>query len=99
MQRSIRGWMLVAALALPGSAVAAGPPVDVYLVAGQSNATGQGRLANLPTGFAPDTRVWLYHSHCLNSGAAPFTWVPLRAASETVQKFGPELTFGGRCSS
>ena len=54
MLRSLCLGMVVAALSMPGPAGAAGPPVDVYLVAGQSNATGQGRLANLPSGFAPD---------------------------------------------
>jgi hypothetical protein len=79
-------------------APAAKKPVDVYLVAGQSNATGQGYLRNLPPGFTPDARVLLFNSgrpH-LNSGAAPLTWVPLRQASESPDRFGPELGFGNR---
>jgi hypothetical protein len=98
MIRSIRAGVMIGALSLglAGRAGAAGPPVDVYLVAGQSNATGQGRLANLPAGFAPDPRVWLYHSDFLKCGGPPFTWVPLRAASESPDKFGIELSFGGR---
>ena len=79
-------------------AQAAGGAIDVYLIGGQSNATGQGYLANLPAGFAPDTRVLLYHSgrpH-LDSGAAPDTWVPLRQASESPDRFGPELGLGNR---
>ncbi len=72
-------------------------PVDVYLLGGQSNATGQGYLANLPQGFAPDGRVLLFHAggH-LHSGAQPNTWIPLRQASESPDRFGPELGFGNR---
>jgi arabinan endo-1,5-alpha-L-arabinosidase len=77
---------------------AAPKPVDVYLIAGQSNATGQGYLKNLPAGFAPDQRVLLFNSgrpH-LNSGAPADTWIPLRQASESPDRFGPELGFGNR---
>ncbi len=80
--------------ALPGSA----GPIDVYLIGGQSNATGQGYMANLPAGVVPDQRVLLFNSgrpH-LNSGAEPFTWIPLRQASESPDRFGPELGFGNR---
>lgn len=73
-------------------------PIEVYLVGGQSNATGQGYLANLPAGTAPDRRVLLFHSgrpH-LDSGAPPLTWMPLRQASESPDRFGPELGLGNR---
>jgi len=82
---------------LPG-ADPAPKPIDVYLIGGQSNATGQGYLKNLPPGFAIDQRVLLFNSgrpH-LNSGAAPDTWVPLRQASESPDRFGPEIGFGNR---
>jgi hypothetical protein len=71
-------------------------PIDVYLIGGQSNATGQGYMANLPTDVAPDTRVMLFNSgkRHLDSGADPNTWVPLRQASESPDRFGPELGFG-----
>jgi hypothetical protein len=75
-----------------------GKPIDVYLIGGQSNATGQGYLANLPKNFVPDQRVLLFNSgkpH-LDSGAAPDTWLPLRQASESPDRFGPELGFGNR---
>jgi hypothetical protein len=80
------------------SAVAAPQPIDVYLIGGQSNATGQGYLKNLPHGFAPDPRVLLFHSGTphLNGGATPYMWVPLRQASESPDRFGPELGFGNR---
>ena len=73
-------------------------PIDVYLIGGQSNATGQGYLANLPEGFTPNPKVLLFNSgrpH-LDSGAAPDTWLPLRQASESPDRFGPELGFGNR---
>jgi hypothetical protein len=80
------------------SGAEAGKPVDVFLIGGQSNATGQGYLANLPKGVTPDARVMLFNSgkpH-LDSGAPPFTWGPLRQASESPDRFGPELGFGNR---
>ena len=73
-------------------------PIDVYLIGGQSNATGQGYMVNLPKDAAPDPRVMLFHSgkpH-LNSGAEPNAWVPLRQASESPDRFGPEIGFGNR---
>lgn len=72
--------------------------IDVFLIAGQSNATGQGYVANLPKGFTPSSKVLLFHSgrpH-LNSGAEPYTWIPLRPASESPDRFGPELGFGNQ---
>jgi hypothetical protein len=85
---------------LPWSASGAGKPkrIDVFLIAGQSNATGQGYIANLPKGFVPNGKVLLFHSgrpH-LNSGAEPYTWMPLRQASESPDRFGPELGFGNQ---
>jgi len=79
------------------SAASERKPVDVYLIGGQSNATGQGYMANLPQGVAPDQRVMLFHSSGhLKSGAEPNTWIPLRQASESPDRFGPELGFGNR---
>ncbi len=72
------------------------PVVDVYVIAGQSNAMGRGRVANLQSGQAPDPRAWLYHSALLRSSAGPFTWAPLRPASETREMFGPEVSLGSR---
>ena len=73
-----------------------GLPVDVYILAGQSNMTGQGVLAQLPPGFGPDPRAWLFHSKLLQSVSPPLTWAPLRPASDSREKFGPEITFGNR---
>ncbi len=90
--------LLLAAAVAAADNAAAPQPIDVYLIGGQSNATGQGYLKNLPPDFKIDTRVQLFNSgrpH-LNSGAAPLTWVPLRQASETPDRFGPELGLGNR---
>jgi hypothetical protein len=72
--------------------------IDIYLIAGQSNATGQGYTKSIPASFVIDTRVQLYHSADIISGAAANTWIPLRHASEAPDaagdRFGPELGFG-----
>ncbi|MEO6523695.1 MAG: sialate O-acetylesterase [Mucilaginibacter sp.] len=70
--------------------------IDVYLIAGQSNATGQGYLKNMTDTMNIDTTVLIFHSgkpH-LNSGKQAFTWQPLIQASESPDRFGPELSFG-----
>ena len=80
------------------SAAESAKPIDVYLIAGQSNATGQGYMANLPDGFTPNRKVLLFHSgkpH-LDGGTEPDTWLPLHQASESPDRFGPELGFGNR---
>jgi hypothetical protein len=74
--------------------------IDVYLIGGQSNATGQGYSKNLPASFVINTKVQLYHSSSIVSGGAANTWIALRAASEGSDscnlglRFGPELGFG-----
>ncbi|MBU1820701.1 MAG: sialate O-acetylesterase, partial [Bacteroidetes bacterium] len=70
-------------------------PIDVYLIGGQPNATGQGYMVNLPPDFVVDTTVLIFHSHLLK-GKTPYTWQPLYQASETPDKFGVELSFGSR---
>jgi len=37
-------------------------PIDVYLIGGQSNATGQGYMRSLPSVFKIDARVLFFHS-------------------------------------
>ena len=63
--------------------------IDVYLIGGQSNATGQGYVKNLPKDFVIDTSVLLFHSGAphLNSGSKPYSWIPLRQASESPDRF------------
>ncbi|OGV68239.1 MAG: hypothetical protein A3K19_12245 [Lentisphaerae bacterium RIFOXYB12_FULL_65_16] len=94
---AVNVFALGAAVTVPLAQAAPPTPVDVYLIGGQSNATGQGYLANLPDGVIPDARVLLFHSggH-LHSGTEPNTWLPLRQASESPDRFGPELGFGNR---
>ena len=72
------------------------PPIDVYLLGGQSNMVGRGTFADLPTSIKPNPRAWLFHSTWLKSTSAPLTWAPLRPASEELGKFGPEIGFGNR---
>ena len=81
-----------------GQKILALKPINVFLIGGQSNATGQGYLSNLPKGFKIDTNVLIFHSgkpH-LNSGRPSNTWLPLHQASESPDRFGPELGFGNR---
>lgn len=79
--------------------------VDVYLIGGQSNATGQGYTKNIPSSFVINTQVQLYHSSGINSGAAANSWITLRPASEGADscnlglRFGPELAFGNTIQS
>ena len=72
--------------------------IEVYLIGGQSNATGQGYIANMTDTMQIDRRVFIFHSgkpH-LNSGLPPFTIQPLHQASESPDRFGPELGFGSK---
>lgn len=72
--------------------------IDVYLIGGQSNATGQGYLRNMDDSMRIDTTVLMFHSgkpH-LNSGKEAFVWQPLSQASESPDRFGLELGFGSK---
>lgn len=42
--------------------------VDVILIGGQSNATGQGYMRNIPSSFDIDKNVMFYYSKYLNQG-------------------------------
>lgn len=68
--------------------------VDVILIGGQSNATGQGYISNLPRSFEVDRSVMFYYSKYLNRGKGSEQWLPLCQASETDDKFGVELSLG-----
>mgnify|MGYP001826136019 CR=1 FL=1 len=69
-------------------------PIDVYLIGGQSNATGQGYMVNIPEDFLIDTTVLFFYSDGLGGGGVPMQWGPLCQASETPDKFGVELSMG-----
>lgn len=68
--------------------------IDVYLIGGQSNATGQGYIVNLPDGFFIDTTVLFYYSPWLRGGGVPEKWQPLCQASEDPERFGVEISLG-----
>jgi hypothetical protein len=70
-------------------------PIDVYLIGGQSNATGQGYMVNIPGEFTIDTTVLFFYSEGLGGGSVAMQWGPLCQASETPDKFGVELSMGG----
>ena len=57
--------------------------IDVILIGGQSNATGQGYVRNIPRSFKVDQSVNFYYSKFLNRGVGGETWQPLQQASET----------------
>lgn len=68
--------------------------VDVILIGGQSNATGQGYLVNLPNQFKTNEKVMIYYSRFLKNGNGADQWQPLCAASEDDKRFGVELSLG-----
>jgi hypothetical protein len=68
--------------------------IDVYLIGGQSNATGQGYMKNIPDEFETDKSVRFFYSQYLGGGGTPMEWGPLCQASETPDKFGVELSMG-----
>lgn len=74
--------------------VAATKTIDVILIGGQSNATGQGYMRNIPKDFVINENVLFYYSKYLNSGKGSEYWRPLCQASESMDKFGVELSLG-----
>jgi hypothetical protein len=68
--------------------------IDVYLIGGQSNATGQGYMKNIPDEFEIDKSVRFFYSQYLGGGGKSMEWGPLCQASETPDKFGVELSMG-----
>ena len=70
--------------------------IDVYLIGGQSNATGQGYMNNIPNDFEIDKSVHFFYSQYLRGCGTVMEWGPLCQASETPDKFGVELSMGTR---
>lgn len=68
--------------------------IDIFLIGGQSNVTGQGYMRNIPATFHIDQSVHFYYSKYLNQGEGADTWRELCQASETKDKFGVELSLG-----
>ena len=81
MKRLISLFLLTLGIILP--ILAQQKEIDVYLVGGQSNATGQAYVKNIPASFKIDTRVRIYYSRFLNKGEGSEQWNPLCQASET----------------
>ena len=95
MRRFVLFFLSVWAVALSLSA----QEVDVFLIGGQSNATGQGYVRNIPATFKVDTTVWFYYSRFLNQGEGGGQLTALCQASETKDKFGVELSLGTKLQS
>lgn len=68
--------------------------INVILIGGQSNATGQGYVKNLPACFKTDERVLLYYSRYLKGTKPAEQLIPLSPASESPDRFGVELSLG-----
>lgn len=69
-------------------------PIEVILIGGQSNATGQGYMKNIPDNFQIDKSVLFFYSKYLNGGAKSIKLGPLCQASESPDRFGVELSLG-----
>lgn len=68
--------------------------VNVVLIGGQSNATGQGYVRNIPDSFKTNEHVTLYYSKYLKGPRNAEQCVPLSPASESPDRFGVELSLG-----
>lgn len=68
--------------------------INVILIGGQSNATGQGYVNNIPPCFKTDKRILLYYSGSLKGTGPAEQLVPLSPASESPDRFGVELSLG-----
>ena len=101
--RTIGSLVLLAAMAVGSHA----EDVDVYILAGQSNAAGMGLVSHVtsdPGGYGststilanPDVLLW--HSATLAGGSSANTWTTLAPAPEaaTPARFGPEISLGNR---
>lgn len=92
--RSFILFLLVGSLlALLPSSLHAGE-INVILIGGQSNATGQGYVENIPACFKTDERVLLYYSRYLKGTGPAERLIPLSPASESPDRFGVELSLG-----
>ena len=72
-------------------------PVDVYLLGGQSNMSGQGLTNGIPAGQETITGVLFYHSTTVHGNTLPETlYTNVTAAGADIAKFGPEIGFANR---
>jgi len=69
-------------------------PVDVYLLGGQSNMSGQGLTNGIPAGQETITGVLFYHSTTVLGNTLPNTlYTDVTPAGADIGKFGPEIGF------
>lgn len=68
--------------------------IDIYIIGGQSNATGQAIMRNIPQSFKKDSTVNIFYSRYLNRGKGGECWQNLCQASDSEDKFGVELSLG-----
>ncbi len=75
---------------------------DIYLLGGQSNASGQARTNGLDPANFSNANVMLFHSASLTSGGPPagngaLAWTTLQPAPAGIaNRFGPEIGLGNR---
>lgn len=93
MRSSILSLLLCSVMAFLTPAIHA-EEINVILIGGQSNATGQGYVRNLPACFKTDEQVLLYYSRYLKGTGPAEQLIPLSPASESPDRFGVELSLG-----
>lgn len=72
-------------------------PVDVYLLGGQSNMSGQGNTNGIPPGEQTVEGVLYYHSSTVTGSTAPNTlYTNVTPTGATSGTFGPEIGFANR---
>ncbi len=73
-------------------------PIEVYLLAGQSNMQGVGYSSDLTAEQKDQPEILLYHTSSVSSGQPANTWIALRPAGWSGFGaggcFGPEIGFG-----
>jgi hypothetical protein len=68
--------------------------IHVYLLGGQSNMQGVGRISKLPAELREIPEILLYHSNDVSSTGPANSWISLRGAGFANGYFGPEIGFG-----
>ncbi len=73
------------------------PVIDVFLMAGQSNMQGAGRVEDLPEEILPQPTVQIFHSAAIAGQAS--RWVENHPSGFNNSHFGPEISFGYKFST
>lgn len=81
---------------LPASAVAGDRVIEVYLLGGQSNMAGVGRVDQVPADYLPESPCLLYHSNRTFSQDGANQWITIQPSGHTNGYFGPEIGFAKR---